>query len=77
VSPSIDPFFFKWTASRARPIIPSGPPVSPRTIIPRGGPRIPIEPRGIVPRQPPIVPRQPPSPIAPIQRPEPPTDLDL
>ena len=77
VTPSIDPFFFKWLAGILTPIIPVGPPVTPRTIIPRGGPRFPIEPRGITPRQPPIIPRQPPVPIEPIQPPEPPTDLDL
>lgn len=77
VSPSIDPFFFRWTATIATPILPPRPPIVPRTIIPRGGPRVPIEPRRVTPPQPPIVPRQPPSPIQPNQTPEPPTDLDL
>ena len=75
VSASIDPFFFKWAASWATPIIPPGPPVIPRTII---GTRTPIVPRTIFPIfpiQPPIIPRLPP--IGPIQAPEPPTELDL
>ena len=78
VTASIDPFFVKWVADIATPIIPIvPPPIVPRTIIPRTGPRIPIEPRAIIPIvPPPIIPIVPP-PIGPIQAPEPPTDLDL
>jgi hypothetical protein len=72
VATSIDPFFFQWRPSIATPIIPRGPSVVPRTIIPRT--TVPIVPRTIVN---PIVPGITPGPIAAPEVPEPPTDLDL